>query len=213
MPKEDFLPKSLTIQDKEDIISKYLDSENVNLSYLQLIQNSKKGSDFKISDKIRLKAKRRCTEETDKIFNERESESFMKYGALISFSEDQKKIIEVHFDNMVANYSYSLDFIKQNNDDYSLFLNFKILFEYTDNQNRINLVSKTNQMGTLERIMGVHSKNEPSLSLNILSVSSVHLRFAFKRILSDILKSLPLFEFCINCKESKFTFSMITLYS
>jgi hypothetical protein len=58
-----------------------------------LIQNSKKGSDFKISDKIRLKAKRRCTEETDKIFNERESESFMKYGALISFPEDQKKII------------------------------------------------------------------------------------------------------------------------
>jgi hypothetical protein len=35
--KEDFLPKSLTIQDKEDIISKYLDSENVNLSYLQLM--------------------------------------------------------------------------------------------------------------------------------------------------------------------------------
>jgi hypothetical protein len=27
--KEIFLPKSLTIQDKEDIISKYLDSENV----------------------------------------------------------------------------------------------------------------------------------------------------------------------------------------
>jgi hypothetical protein len=46
-----------------------------------------------------------------KIFNEREGNSFMKYGALISFPEDQKKIIEVHFDNMVANYSYSLDFI------------------------------------------------------------------------------------------------------
>jgi hypothetical protein len=45
----------------------------------------------------------------------------MKYGALISFSEDQKKIIEVHFDNMVANYSYSLDFIKQNNDDFNIF--------------------------------------------------------------------------------------------
>jgi hypothetical protein len=80
----------ITIQDKEDIISKYLDSENVNLNYLQLIQNSKKGSDFKISNKIRLKAKRRCTEETDKIFNERERESFMKYGALISYRNNSQ---------------------------------------------------------------------------------------------------------------------------
>ncbi|VVH66192.1 putative orphan protein, partial [uncultured Gammaproteobacteria bacterium] len=190
--KEIFLPKSLTIQDKEDIISKYLDSENVNLNYLQLIQNSKKGSDFKISNKIRLKAKRRCTEETDKIFNERESESFMKYGALISFPEDQKKIIEVHFDNMVANYSYSLDFIKQNNDDYSLFLNFKILFEYTDNQNRINLVSKTNQMGTLERIMGVHSKNEyrHGVAFNMFEMASRAQIFAYNKIINEFGNSI-----------------------
>jgi hypothetical protein len=54
-----------------------------------------------IKNKIRLKAKRRCTEETDKIFNEREGNSFMKYGVLISFPENQKKIKEEHFDNMV----------------------------------------------------------------------------------------------------------------
>lgn len=189
--KEIFLPKSLTIQDKEDIISEYLDSENVNLNYLRLIQNSKKGSDFKISDKIRLKAKRRCTEETDKI-NKREGESFMKYGALISFPENPKKIKEGHLDNMVANYSYSLDFIKQYNDDYSLFLNFKILFDYTDNQNRINLVSKTNQMGILERIMGVHSKNEyrHGAVFNMFEMASQAQIFAYNKIINEFGNSI-----------------------
>jgi hypothetical protein len=153
-----------------------------------LIQNSKKGSDFKISDKIRLKAKRRCTEETDKI-NKREGESFMKYGALISFPENPKKIKEGHLDNMVANYSYSLDFIKQYNDDYSLFLNFKILFDYTDNQNRINLVSKTNQMGILERIMGVHSKNEyrHGAVFNMFEMASQAQIFAYNKIINEFI--------------------------
>jgi hypothetical protein len=87
---------------------------------------------------------------------------------------------------MVANYSYSLDFIKQNNDDYSLFLNFKILFVYTDIQNRINLVSKTNQMGIIERNIGVHSKNEyrHGLAFNRFEMASQAQIFAYSKIIN-----------------------------
>ena len=64
-----FIPKSLTIQDKENIIANYLDSNDTNLNYVGLIQNAKNVNDFKISDKTRLKAKRLHKSETEKILS------------------------------------------------------------------------------------------------------------------------------------------------
>jgi len=158
--KKMFLPQSLTDKDKKDIISKYLDSGTAELNYFKLIQNARNRNDFKVSDKIRLKAKRRYKEETNKLFKETSNTSLMQYSISISFQDNTENIKDVHIDNLHFNYSYSLNFIKEHNDIYSLYLNFKILFEYIDNQNRINLVSKTSQQGIMERIIGLHSQNE-----------------------------------------------------
>lgn len=152
-----FIPKNLTIQDKENIITNYLDSNDTNLNYVGLIQNIKNINEFKISDKTRLKAKRLHKSETEKIL----SQNSMKYGVSIGFPENVTKIKDGFVDeNLIAHYSYSLDYIKENSDFYTLFKNFKILFEYVDIQNRINLVSKRSQMGVFERVIGVHSQNE-----------------------------------------------------
>lgn len=153
-----FLPKSLTVEDKEIIISKYLDSNDVNYNYIEIIQNARNRDDFKISDKTRLKAKRLHKNENEKLFS---NESGMKYGVSVHFPENAAKVIDVFIDDkLVTTYSYSLSFIKQNKNPYSLFRNFKMLFEYIDNQNRITLFSKKNQMSVLESIMGVHPHNE-----------------------------------------------------
>lgn len=153
-----FIPKSLTIDDKENIISNYLDSTDTNLNYIGLIENARNKNDFKISDKTRLKAKRLHKSETEKFFAEKGG---MSYGVSISFPENASKLKDGYIDDkLMAHYSYSLDFIKKNNHPYFLFQNFKYLFEFLDNQNRINLVSKKSQMGLFERIMGVHSQNE-----------------------------------------------------
>lgn len=153
-----YIPKSLTIADKEKIVSDYLDSTETNLNYIGLIENVRNRNDFKISDKTRLKAKRLHKSETEKFFAEKGG---MTYGVSISFPENATKIKDGHIDDkLVAHYTYSLDFIKKNNNPYLLFQNFKFLFEFLDNQNRINLVSKKSQMGVFERIMGVHSQNE-----------------------------------------------------
>lgn len=151
------IPKSLSIQDKQNIISTYLDSNDTNLNYVGLIQNIRNRNDFKVSDKTRLKAKRLHKSETEKIL----SKNSMKYGVSIGFPENTTKVKDGHVDeNLIAHYSYSLDYIKVNNDYYTLFKNFKILFEYVDTQNRINLVSKRSQLGLFERVMGVRSLNE-----------------------------------------------------
>jgi len=184
------IPKSLSTVDKENIISYYLDSKDVNLNYIELIQNARNRSDFKISDKTRLKAKRLHKSETEKFFEKNEG---MKYGVSISFPENASKIKDGFIDdNLTAHYSYSLDFIKQNNNPYLLFQNFKHLFEYLDRQNRINLVSKKSQMGVFERVMGVRSQNEyrGGTAFSLSEMTSQAQIFGYNKIVSDLGTSL-----------------------
>jgi hypothetical protein len=184
------LPKSLTIGNKETIISNYLDSSETNLNYVGLIQNLRNKNDFKISDKTRLKAKRLHKKETDKFFADKGG---MKYGVTISFPENLTKIKDGFVDdNLIANYSYSLDFIKNNSSPYQLFQNFKYLFEYLDNQNRINLVSKRSEMGLFERIMGVHSQNEyrGGTSFSLSEMTSQGQIFSYSQVLQNLNNSL-----------------------
>jgi hypothetical protein len=194
--KQDFqkkpmsIPKSLTLEDKDSIVSNYLDSTYVNYNYILLIQNAKKITNFNISPKTRLKAKRLYKSETEKFFAKNGG---VKYGASISFPEKAIKIKDVYTDeNLLANYLYSLDFIKQNNDTYSLFKNFTILFEYLDIQNRINLVSKKNQILDFERYLGVHSQHEYKVGTAFhLSEITSHLQIVFyHEVVSNLNNSL-----------------------
>lgn len=184
------LPKNLTVINKETIISNYLDSNETNLNYVELIQNLRNRKDFKISDKTRLKAKRLHKKETDKFFADKGG---MKYGVRISFPENLTKIKDGFVDdNLIANYSYSLDFIKKNSSPYQLFHNFKYLFEYLDNQNRISLVSKRSEMGLFERIMGVHSQNEyrGGTSFSLSEMTSRGQIFGYSQVLRNLNNSL-----------------------
>jgi hypothetical protein len=196
-----FIPKSLTIQDKENIIANYLDSNDTNLNYVGLIQNAKNVNDFKISDKTRLKAKRLHKSETEKIL----SKNSMKYGVSISFPENATKIKDGFVDeNLVAHYSFSLDYIRENSDFYTLFKNFKVLFEYVDIQNRINLVSKRSQMGVFERVMGVHSQNEyrTGTAFSLSEMTSQGQIYGYGQILNTLNISLEdILNFVYTCKS------------
>jgi hypothetical protein len=188
--KQKFMPKSLTIEDKESIILNYLDSSDVNLNYIGLIQNIRNRNDFKISDKTRLKAKRLHISETEKIFSDNEG---VKYGVSISFHNNSSKIKDGFLDeNLIAHYSYNLDFIKQNNSPYLLFYNFKYLFEYLDRQNRINLVSKRSRMDVFERLMGVRSQNEyrGGTSFSLSEMTSQGQIIAYNKIVTELNTSL-----------------------
>lgn len=199
-----FLPKSLSISDKENIISSYLESSDINLNYIELIQNARNRSEFKISDRTRLKAKRLHKSESEKFFAQNEG---TKYGVSISFPENAPKIKDGYVDdNHIANYSYSFDFIKENNNPYLLFQNFKHLFEYIDRQNRINLVSKKSQMGLFESIMGVRSQNEyrGGTAFSLSEMTSQAQIFGYNKIVSDLgtsLEEILHFAFTIAFQE------------
>lgn len=187
--KEMFLPQNLNNADKENIIKKYLDSNNKNINYIELIQNIRNRVDFRISDKTRLKAKRVFQEETNNIFKDRKNDSLLRMGVSVSFKRDAKSIKDAKMNDGEASFTYSFDYLKQNNDSYSLFQNFRILFEYVDEQNRIELISKKNSLGVMERVIGLKSHNEYLTSFGFKfseMVSHAHI-VAYAQALKDEL--------------------------
>lgn len=187
-----YLPRCLTLIDKENIISDYIDSEHCNTNYLPLIQNSKKNTDFRISDKIRLKAKRKYQKENDLLFAEDSNSSVMNIGVSISFPKNTSEIKEVKFEGHIEHHLYSLDYIKNNTHPYSLYLNFKILFEYLDVQNRINLISKKSHVSTMEELIGVRYKNEYycGMAFRHSELTSYIQMFTYSKILTSLDTSL-----------------------
>lgn len=206
---EKFLPKCLTIDDKEKIISNYLDETDTNLNYIGLIQNAKNRNDFKISDKTRLKAKRLHKSITDKFF---EGNQGIKYGVSISFPKNATKIKDgkIDEDDYVHN-SYSADFILKNNNPYVLFQNFDILFEYIDEQKRIDLVSKRSQISTIEGIMGIRSENEywGGTAFSLSEMTSQGQIFGYSKVLYEMetsIEDILQFMFTVALQE-KYNFA------
>ncbi|MDP8050952.1 hypothetical protein QJU23_00745 [Pasteurella atlantica] len=153
-----YLPKSLTLSDKEHIILKYLSNENfnvINLNYIALIKDIKNNDFLKTSDKTKLIAKRLYEEKITEYFTFNQS---VERATYVGFSKDMDKIKDIKIDGNTTSFFYNLDYIINNNESYALFKNFKYLFEYIDEKNRITLVSKPNKMSTFERMMNETSK-------------------------------------------------------
>jgi hypothetical protein len=186
-----YLPSCLTIQDKENIISSYIDSEQCNTNYLPIIQNAKKQSDFRISDKTKLAAKRKYQQSIKDFFDSGSSSSF-EYGVAISYPENVSKTKHAWIEQGTVHYEFSLDYIKENNHPYILYRNFKELFEYMDEQNIVALTSKENQLGIFERTLGVRSKTEYvyGVAFTQLQMASMGQIYTYSNVLKGLGHSL-----------------------
>jgi hypothetical protein len=147
-------PKSLTDADKEAIIDRYLDSDEPNLNYIDLVRNARH---IKLSTKVRLKAKQTSARIKEEILNDSNS---TRIGVAASLAKDQEQ--PVIFEKSDANDTVAiygglyLDSLKT---DIELFDVFRNLFIYTDEEGLISLVNKSAEMGTLEKIF-MQSKSE-----------------------------------------------------
>lgn len=182
-----YLPSSLSVKDKETIISTYINSDHCNYNYLPIIQNTRKhNNDFYISDPVKLAAKRKYQSETQKLFNS--SSNHLSFGVAISFPRNKLENVTVKLEDRTIHYEYSIDFIKSNSSPYALYSNFRNLFEYLDIQHRINLISKESQLGIFERYMGVRSKNEyiTGTSFTQSEMTSNIQIYSYSRVLNDL---------------------------
>lgn len=149
-------PKSLGLVDMELIISNYLDSPEANLNYVRLIVNSRDTPEFKLSPKVRLKAKKKSEELNNQILEKGHTWS---EGVQIAIAKDQKEALKISYEANNTKISYSETYLNNQSGGVPLFNVFANLFHYTDQQGLIKLVSLDSELDVLEKTF-MKSKNE-----------------------------------------------------
>ena len=151
-----YFPTSLTLQDRENIISAYLDSPEPNLNYVRLILVAKKDANLKLSDDVVLKAKTVERTLNNKYFNDKNSVHF-KYA--VRLSEDDNKPLKwvEHDEEGDAVICYSKP-IMLGFKDAELLHYCRYGFELLAYNGMIALVSKVSDSGVFERTMGLTGK-------------------------------------------------------
>lgn len=151
-----FFPSALTLQDREDIISAYLDLPEPNLNYVRLVLVAKKDSNLKLSDDVVLKATNVERELNNKLFNGDNTIHF-KYSVRLS-DESNKPLKWVEYDEEgepVLCYSRP---IMLGFKDADLLHYCRYGFEYLTYNGMVALVSKVSESSVFERTMGLTGK-------------------------------------------------------
>ncbi len=153
-----YFPKSLSTSDTDEIVSNYIDSEFCNVNYVRLASNSKDYKDFKLSDKTKLKARKKYESEIQKMFKS-ETSAKIAFTTQVIFSNEQVEPKKLVLEDNSYIYSYSVPWIKNNFTQEQLFLNFRELFGFIDEFGRIEFIPHVSELDLLD-IIGLHSDNE-----------------------------------------------------
>lgn len=151
-----YFPSALTLQDRENIISAYLDLPEPNLNYVRLVLVAKKDSNLKLSDDVVLKAKNVEGELNNKYFNEGNTVHF-KYSVRLS-GESNKPLKWVEYDeegDAILCYSRP---IMLGFKDADLLHYCRYGFEFLTYNGMVSLVSKISESSVFERTMGLTGK-------------------------------------------------------
>lgn len=152
--KNIFLPKSLTSNDKEEIIKRYLSQNTPQcFTYSRFIKNVKNSNSLVLSDKTRLLAKKKYEELNKNLFNEK---SGIGISLKVSLNKDQKEPIKEKYSEFEFEISISEQYLKNLEKDIDLFELFEIYFM---NNGLINLIAKENNEGFFSSLLS-KSKNE-----------------------------------------------------
>lgn len=146
-----YLPTSLTDEDIFKLIDVYIkdDAERVNINVLRKIIHFPTGIGLNITDKIKLHAKRREKEMSEKIFIQGTG---MESSVSICYQKGLDEAIKLNTIDKCRGVSIvvNLDWIEENKDYPTLWNNFIHLFGIVDDKVRLKTVSKENEMGALE---------------------------------------------------------------
>ena len=154
--KKFYFPKALSFQDKEDILSRYLDGEKPNLNYVRLIQLARTDSNLRLSDELRLKAKKVEERLNDEYFP---TENVIRHKYAVSISSAPNKPLKwVDRDeegDLVLCYSKEIMLKFQGPELLNYLRNG---FEFLTLNGLINLVARDSDAGSFERVFSMRGK-------------------------------------------------------
>ncbi len=165
-----YFPKELLPSEYEEILKKYVESENPNPNYLHLIMIYNSTKECPISDKLKLSAKKAYHKYWE---NNQGSGTGIGYGVELSFG-DVSDAVSYEKDGYTIKYTYDIKWLEENLDYPTILNNFKFLFEYFDMFWRCTFVAVESQMGVFEKHIGMKGKREyiRGTSFNMCNMTS-----------------------------------------
>ncbi|CDG27897.1 MULTISPECIES: hypothetical protein [Bacillus amyloliquefaciens group] len=200
--EESYLPQSLTTEDKEKIISTYIDLDKPNLNYTRLLSNVQNTKEFALDTRVKLKAKR---------VSERLERELFKDGSgrgteiIVEFKENVEGTVKQHFTLSKVGTEVDKEWLESNLDNPTLLNNFIYIFEFVNN----DMVSKFpyNEIyaSVFERFGFAHEKEYKTCTAfsirESLSLAQMHVYYSFLKSKNKDLESIIEWFFNVYLKE------------
>lgn len=156
-PKLFYFPVEFTKEMRDNVLADYVDSNNPNPNYLHLLEQAQSTKEFPVSDKLRLKARKKGELLRDKLFSKTAG---FPYGVEVSFKSIPDGSVEHGRREHIYCSAYSHEWILENNDYPTLLNNFIYLFGYVDRFFRSTFPALKSESSTLEQHLGTKGKND-----------------------------------------------------
>lgn len=188
-----YLPSNLSLEDKEQIINKYLDSERPNLNYVRLITQVKNDKNkITLSPRTRLKAKRIVDKLNKDLLNDPKA-SKTRWSVNVRFSlKEGIPPLEIGTDEQgISTHTYSVSYIKAC-DNKQRILYCGGVFGWLNNHFLLNLINKKVESDGMEEAFmdkGVDSY-PANIAFNKKELLSQNMLHAYDKVLQELGSSL-----------------------
>ena len=156
-------PTSLSLSDRENIISEYLDRSEPNLNYVGLVLEAKRDANLSLSDEVVYKAKLKARELNDQHF--KDNTGFPLGCSVVVSGEPDKPTWWIEYDkDSLPVYCYSKQTMLQSKSSEILYY-CRSVFGFMTANGMVDLISKQSQSTSFEKIFGMRGKNSYPRSL------------------------------------------------
>lgn len=164
------LPEGLTLEHMRQLLESYIDSADANPNYIGLIETAQVSQETGIDARLKLRAKRRNIEMTQKFFEENTG---FRTGSEVLIADAQDEPVKHEMDEsdgMVVRFSYSARWLEETCDNPSILNNFQHLIEFADRQVVLTLPSYPAQLAVVERFLTTRGKADYHVGVAFRSI-------------------------------------------
>ncbi|MDM8102782.1 hypothetical protein [Oceanobacillus oncorhynchi] len=200
--EKSYLPQSLTMEDKEQIISAYLDLDYSNLNYTRLLSNVQNSKEFALDARVKLKAKRVSEGLESELFKD---SSRHETDIVVEFKENVEGTVKQYFTLNKIGTEVDKKWLESNIDNPTILNNFIYTFEFVNNNMISNFPYNEMYAGVFERIGFAHEKEyKTSTAFSMresLSLAQMHVYYTFLRSRNKELEVIIEWFFNVYLKE------------
>lgn len=197
-----YVPKSLTIEDKESIINDYLNLNNPNLNYTKLLSQVQDRQEFSLDARIKLKAKRVSVKLEDELFKNAKRNGT---DVVVELKENVERTVKQYFNLDKVGTEVDKKWLEDNLDNPTLLNNFIYIFDFV-NQNMVSNFPYNEREASIFEKLGFSHKNEYKtctafLLRESLSLAQMHVYTTFLKNNDKNLEAIIEWFFNIYLEE------------